>query len=173
MVKFTTLSVLTLVVCAAAHAQGTFPVTSYGAKCDGTTDDTAAIQATLDAAAAAGGGTVTLPGAICLLNSSNPSSHPWDFYNLHIPSGVTLQGTTGSKLLQGPNGRHAVVSGATYVQNSVLAVGNNYEVVTYNGATFYALNAITAGNNSVTVSTAGNASNFGVGDVISVYETNP
>jgi hypothetical protein len=66
-----------------------------------------------------------------------------------------------------------MVSGATYVQNSVLAVGNNYQVVTYNGARFYPLNAITAGNNSVTLSTAGNASHFGVGDVISVYETNP
>jgi len=172
-VKFTTLSVLTLVVCAAAHAQGTFPVTSYGAKCDGTTDDTTHIQAALNAAAAAGGGTVTLPGATCLLNSNHQSSHPWFFYNLHIPSGVTLQGTTGSRLLQGPRGRHAMVSGATYVQNSVLAVGNNYQVVTYNGARFYPLNAITAGNNSVTLSTAGNASHFGVGDVISVYETNP
>src|SRR5215472_8948798 len=76
-------------------------VSTYGAQCDGVTDDTAAIQSALNAAAAAGGGTVTLPGSTCLLNSFTPSLHPWGFYNLHVPSGVTLQGVIASKLLQG------------------------------------------------------------------------
>ena len=75
---------------ASASAATTISVATYGAKCDGVRDDTAAIQRALNAAAAAGGGTVTLPGSTCLLNSFRPSSHPWGFYNLHVPSGVTL-----------------------------------------------------------------------------------
>src|SRR6516164_7808273 len=75
---------------ASASAATTISVASYGAQCDGVTDDTAAIQAALDAAAAAGGGTVTLPGSTCLLNSFRPDAHPWGFHNLSIPSLVTL-----------------------------------------------------------------------------------
>ena len=86
---------------ALAVQRASISVATYGAKCDGVTDDRAAIQSALNAAAAAGGGTVTLPGSTCLLNSFSPSSFPWGFYNLHVPSNVTLQGVTGSKLLQG------------------------------------------------------------------------
>ena len=93
---------------ASASAATTISVAAYGAQCDGVTDDRAAIQSALDAAAAARGGTVTLPGSTCLLNSFTPSSHPWAFYNLQVPSGVTLQGVTGSKLLQGPGGRQSI-----------------------------------------------------------------
>jgi polygalacturonase len=161
---------------ASASAATTISVATYGAKCDGTTDDTAAIQAALNATAAAGGGTVTLPGAICLLNSSNPSTHPWYFYNLQIPSGVTLQGTTGSKLLQGPNGQHARISGATEVRNTVLAVGNNYATIMFSHnppGGFYRLNAIVTGTTSVTLATPAQAVNFAAGDYIAIYETNP
>src|SRR5215472_4290750 len=80
---------------APAFAATTISVATYGAKCDGTTDDTAAIQSALNAAAAAGGGTVTLPGSTCLLNSFTPTVNPAAYYNLHVPSGVTLQGVIG------------------------------------------------------------------------------
>jgi hypothetical protein len=67
-------------------------------------------------------------GIQAALDSFAPSSLPWSFYDLHIPSNVTLQGVTGSKLLQGPGGRQNIsqVPGATAISNTVIAVGNNY-----------------------------------------------
>ena len=158
---------------ASAFAATTISVASYGAQCDGVTDDTAAIQNALNAAAAAGGGTVTLPGTTCLLNSFAPSSHPWQFYNLHIPSNVTLQGVSGSKLLQGPGGRQSLgnIPGATWIGNTVVTVGNDYATIHFqNVSTFYNLNAMTVGSPSVTISTAAQAANFAVGDYVAIYE---
>jgi polygalacturonase len=130
--------VLVGLVLAITATAATINVTNYGAKCDGATDDTAAIQAALNAAGAAtGGGTVTVPGSTCLLNPANAASDTRFFYNLHIPSGVTLSGTTGSTLLQGPRGRHGVVGSTGYVRNTVLAVGNNYTVVTFSHLSRY------------------------------------
>jgi hypothetical protein len=91
---------------------------------------------------------VILPGSTCLLNSFSPSSYAAAFYNLHVPSGVTLQGV-GSKLLQGPGGRQSIskIPGATSIGNTVIAVGNNYAAVNFqnrgNGG-FYSLQAISA-----------------------------
>lgn len=53
----------------------------YGAKIDGSTDDRAAIQAALDAASAAGVGTVVFPAGTAYLGNG-----------VHIPSGVLLRG---------------------------------------------------------------------------------
>jgi hypothetical protein len=160
---------------AVAFQGASISVASYGAQCDGVADDTAAIQAALNAEAAAGGGTVTLPNSICLLNSFTPSSHPWSFYNLHVPSGVTLQGVPGSTLLQGPGGRQSLgnVSGATWIGNTVVTVGTNYSVVQFqnsgNGG-FYSLQAMTIGSPSVRLATAAQASNFAAGDYVAIYE---
>ena len=157
-----------IVVC--FHAASVFVaiiigVASYGEKCNGVTDDRSAIQNALNAAYAAGGGTVTLPGSTCLLNSFAPSSHPWIFYNLHIPSNVTLQGTAGPKRLQGPNGRQLIgnIPGASYIENTVVAVGNDFASIHYqNVGVFYSLNASTVGSPSVTLSAAAQAANFAV-----------
>jgi hypothetical protein len=66
-----------------------FNVLDFGAIGDGTTDDTSAIQAAIDAANAAGGGTVFVPRGQYVFNGITPKSN------------VTLQGVRmGSKLLQ-------------------------------------------------------------------------
>ncbi len=65
---------------AAAAENAGLSVLAAGAKADGTTDDTAALQRALDATAQAGG-TVLLPAARYLVRGS-----------LRIPPGVTLQG---------------------------------------------------------------------------------
>jgi hypothetical protein len=53
-----------------AVPQGWFDVRHYGAAGDGATDDTAAIQSTIDACAAAAGGTVYFPPAIYFVNGA-------------------------------------------------------------------------------------------------------
>jgi hypothetical protein len=113
--------------------------------------------------------------AACLLNSFAPSSHPWQFYNLRIPSNVTLQGVIGSKLLQGPGGRQSIanVPGAALIINTVVTVGNDFATIQFqnsgNGG-FYSLQAMTIGSPSVTLSTASQAANFAVGDYVALYE---
>jgi polygalacturonase len=72
----------------AASRGGTpYDVRAFGAKGDGRTVDTAAINAAIEAAAAAGGGTVLLPAG------TYPS------YSVHLKSHVTLQLGAGATLL--------------------------------------------------------------------------
>lgn len=75
-----------------AHAQSTTPtaafdVRTYGAKGDGVTLDTAAINAAIEAAAAAGGGTVHFPAGTYLSFSIRLKSH----VTLYLDSGSTIE----------------------------------------------------------------------------------
>ena len=65
---------------------GIYNLTNYGAMGDGVTTNTAAIQAAIDAASGAGGGTVEVPAGIFL---SGPI-HLADKINLHLDGGTTL-----------------------------------------------------------------------------------
>ena len=70
--------------CAASDAE--FSIRDFGATGDGNTLDTAAIQAAIDAAAHAGGGTVTFPAGSYLSHSIRLSSH----ITLRLGPGATL-----------------------------------------------------------------------------------
>lgn len=65
-----------------------FPIESYGAVCDGTTNDAAAINAAIAAAQAAGGGIVQFPGGFCVTQST--ITVPQIAFGL---TKITIQGT--------------------------------------------------------------------------------
>jgi hypothetical protein len=67
----------------------TVNVKDFGAKGDGMTDDTQAIQLAINSLS--GGGIVRVPAGTYLLNSHKPSIHPWFFYNILVGSNVLIQ----------------------------------------------------------------------------------
>ena len=80
--------VLLCLIAVSASAQGVFyNVQEYGAKGDGTTNDTEAIDAAIDAAAKNGGGTVFFPAGDYLS------------YTIHLQSNITLHLDSGAVLL--------------------------------------------------------------------------
>ncbi len=88
-----TLPVLALfgfLTCQAADEENPFSISVRGAKADGSSDCTAAIQQTLDQAAQTGGRVLLAPGRYLVKGS------------LHIAPGVTLQGVTESPVWTAP-----------------------------------------------------------------------
>lgn len=75
----------------AASAHESLTVTMHGARGDGTTHDTKAVQAAIDAGAALGGASVRFPPGVYLCGS------------LHLKSGVTLELDAGATILGSPD----------------------------------------------------------------------
>lgn len=150
-------------------------VVSMGADPAGARDSRPAIQRAIDTVAAAGGGTVTIPAGTYLLDSYAKSSHPWIFYNILVPSNVTLAGSPGTLLLQGAGGRAPLPPRAPHVANIVLAVGTrNFSAITFqrpldNGG-FHLLNATHADDRTVTLSAPAESAQFRTGDYVAIYE---
>jgi polygalacturonase len=79
-----------LAVCSTlAHGARVCDATAYGAKADGVTKDTHAIQAAIDACAAKGGGTVRLPSGTFLTGPIVLKNH----ITLEVDAGATLLGS--------------------------------------------------------------------------------
>ncbi len=149
-------------------------ILSTGADPTGVADSTAPIQHAIDYVASNGGGTVKLPKGKYLLNSYHPSTHPWMFYNLRVPSNVFLEAKPGAILLQGHAGRAPLQKNATYVENDVLVFGtinykhNTFQDAAYNGG-FYSLEPTTAGASSVSLVRSEDAVHFSPGDYVGIY----
>ena len=80
------LTLLTLILALGAPAANIYNVREYGAKGDGSTLDTPAINAAIEAAVAAGGGQVLLPAGTYLCGSIRLKSN----IDLHLSAGATI-----------------------------------------------------------------------------------
>ena len=134
-------------------------VKSYGAKGDGVTDDTEAIQAAIDAAVAVGGGIVFVPVGHYKITG-----------NIQVKDNVSLIGAGYGSWIENVT--------AIGFARCVVATGNIGDITNSNGIyaeTTYNINAVTVGNMSVTLVSPLDASNFSVGDIVAImsYETWP
>ena len=88
--------------------QRSFAITGHGAKGDGTTDNTKAIQAAIEACTKAGGGTVTVPPGDYLCGPIRFASH----LNLRVEKGATLRMLPLEKYPGGTKAPADFISGA-------------------------------------------------------------
>lgn len=87
---------------------GTYSVRDFGAVGDGITDDAPAFRAALDAAAAAGGGTVRIPAGVFLMDSARGA---WPAPCLYVRGNTAIHADDGAIIRRGLN------MGARMVQN--------------------------------------------------------
>lgn len=156
----------------------TISVTTYGAKCDGSTDDGPAFRSALSAAASmAPPVTVTVPAATCIMGSQTSLNSGFNFY---VPSNVTLVGTTGvTKIKQNAAGRTNIggpnASGCTAFVSCTAAIANWGSVTSPNwhtdaAANYKQIQAPVYMATSITTATASDAAGFASGSYLAMWE---
>jgi hypothetical protein len=120
---------LLLLLAEMASAQGAFNVRNHGAKGDGTTADTAAIQSALDACRDAGGGQVTFPAGRYLSGTIHLRSK----VALWFEAGATLVGTTNLSEYRQPAVPDFMPEAKWGKWHRALLLGENVEDVTLAG----------------------------------------
>jgi Pectate lyase superfamily protein len=152
-------------------ATGVFDVTAYGAKCDGTTDDTAAFNSAIAAANTAGGGVVELPAKTCDVSQLSFGGHSNIVVQGQSSYGSTLKitGAGGGACALGSNGGVVMGGSATEYDDGI----RHLSIVAANSSLDCLVNASSLNN-----TTAGNI-NFFLDDVnlwttgLSAASTNP
>jgi hypothetical protein len=132
---------------------GSFNVKAFGAVGDGVTDDTAEIQAAIDAVGAAGGGTVFFPAGTYITTN-----------RLYNKSKVMLEGTGRASLISNTS---TSPGGATFVVSFGDLHERDWRYQPIDDATWV------AGNEKVNTTTAADAGNYNVGQVIFIYRGFP
>ena len=106
-----------------------FDVTAHGAVADGTTDNTAAIQATIAAAASAGGGIVRFPAA----------TQPYLCGPITLASYIDLRVETGATLRILPYGTYqsSIYTAGTGSYANCISINNAHDVALSGGGTIF------------------------------------
>lgn len=140
-----------------------YDVRAFGAIGDGTTDDTAAMQLTLDTCGGNGGGVVYVPPGTYLCNTTRTVSGAviileFRYDNVWLRGAgpqSKIQSTVGGQLFR-INGAHKPGGLASWVANQ------------YSQLTNYTINAASRDAMSVTTATAGHAGNLAAGDMVRI-----
>jgi hypothetical protein len=129
---------------------GQFNVKSYGAKVDGSTDDTSAVQAAITACANAGGGEVYFPPGICVIggamqNTSHENAQlilpEIDISSAGLPISITLRGASPPNPAWWGNHGYNLGTGGSILRstytggNGTQAMLAGYSAFTYANAT--------------------------------------